>query len=165
VPPRWAGVKFFNVYGPNEFHKGSQASLVPQVYARAREGEAYPLFRSHNPNYADGAQKRDFVFVDDCCDVMIWLLKDARVNGLFNLGTGQARTFRDLTAAVYAAAGKPLAIVFRDTPEDIRAQYQYFTQARMERLRAAGYVKPFTSLEDGVTRTVAHFLSQPDPYR
>jgi ADP-L-glycero-D-manno-heptose 6-epimerase len=165
APPRWAGLKFFNVYGPNEFHKGSQASLVPQVYARARKGEPYPLFRSHNPDYADGEQKRDFIFVDDCCDVMIWLLQDARVNGLFNLGTGQARTFRDLAAAVYAAAGQPLAIVFRDTPEDIRAQYQYFTQARMERLRVAGYARPFTSLEDGVTRTVAQFLSQPDPYR
>jgi ADP-L-glycero-D-manno-heptose 6-epimerase len=96
---------------------------------------------------------------------MIWLMEDARTSGLFNLGTGQARTFHDLAAAVYSAAKQPLAITFRDTPQDIRAQYQYFTQARMERLRAAGYAKPFTTLEDGVARTIDRYLSQPDPYR
>ncbi|MGZ6253707.1 MAG: ADP-glyceromanno-heptose 6-epimerase [Candidatus Binataceae bacterium] len=164
-PPRWAGLKFFNVYGPNELHKGSQASLVPQIYARARNGESYALFRSHNPDYADGAQARDFIFVDDCCEAMIWLMVEARTSGIFNLGTGKARTFQDMAAAVYASARRPLAITFRDTPQDIRAQYQYFTQARMERLRAAGYAKPFTSLEDGVAQTIERYLSQPDPYR
>ncbi len=165
APPRWAGLKFFNVYGPNEFHKGSQASLVPQVYPVAARGEAYTLFRSHNPLYADGEQKRDFIFVDDCCDAMLWLMFEGRTRGIFNLGTGLARTFLDLAAAVYRAAGQPLNITFRDTPQDIRAQYQYFTEARMARLRAAGYPRPFTALEDGVAITIERYLSQPDPYR
>ena len=165
APPRWAGLKFFNVYGPNEFHKGSQASLVPQVYPVAAKGDAFPLFKSHNPAFADGAQSRDFIFVDDCCDAMIWLMTEARTSGLFNLGTGHARSFLDLAGAVYAAAGQPLNITFRDTPQDIRGQYQYFTQARMARLRAAGYTRPFTPLSDGVAVTVKQYLSQPDPYR
>ncbi len=164
-PPRWAGLKFFNVYGPNEFHKGSQASLVPQVYPAAAKGEAYTLFRSHNPLYADGEQKRDFVFVEDCCEVMLWLMSEARTSHIFNLGTGLARTFLDLAGAVYRAAGHQPNITFRDTPQDIRAQYQYFTEARMTRLRTAGYTKPFTALEDGVAITVERYLSQADPYR
>ena len=165
APPLWAGLKFFNVYGPNEFHKGSQASLVPQIYPKAVATEPYALFKSHNPDYADGGQLRDFVFVDDCCDVMLWLSRHASASGLYNLGTGKARSFMDLAAAVYRAAGREPLITFRDTPTDIRRQYQYFTQARMDRLRAAGYVKPFTSLEDGVAATVRNYLSQPDPYR
>ncbi len=164
APPRWAGVKFFNVYGPNEFHKGSQASLVPQVHARAAKGEAYPLFRSHNPAYADGGQMRDFIFVEDCCDVMLWLYELAPANGIFNLGTGKARSFIDLAGAVYRALGREPVIAWRDTPADIRGQYQYFTEARMDRLRGLGYTAPFTSLEDGVAKTVK-ILSQPDPYR
>jgi ADP-L-glycero-D-manno-heptose 6-epimerase len=164
APPRWAGVKFFNVYGPNEFHKGPQASLVPQVFAKASKGEPYPLFRSHNPAYADGGQSRDFIFVEDCCEVLLWLYELAPANGIFNLGTGKARSFLDLASAVYRALGKEPAIVWRDTPEDIRGQYQYFTEARMERLRGLGYNAPFTPLEDGVTKTV-NILSQPDPYR
>ena len=165
APPRWAGLKFFNVYGPNEFHKGSQASLVPQIYPVAARGQSYTLFRSHNPRYADGEQKRDFIFVDDCCDAMLWLMFEGRKSGLFNLGTGLARTFLDLAAAVYQAAGQPLNVAFRDTPQDIRGQYQYFTEARMARLRAAGYTKPFTALENGVATTIERYLSQPDPYR
>ena len=169
-PPRWAGLKFFNVYGPNEFHKGSQSSLVSQMYPAAAKGEPYTLFRSHNPAYADGEQLRDFIFVDDCCDVMIWLMLEARnfdggAGALFNLGSGRARTFLDLAAAVYGAAGQPLLVNFRDTPQDIRGQYQYFTEAKMDRLRAAGYAKAFTTLEDGVQTTIARALSQPDPYR
>ena len=164
-PPQWAGLKFFNVYGPNEFHKGSQASLVPQIYPKAAAGEAYPLFRSHHPDYVDGGQLRDFIFVDDCCDVMLWLLEHKAANGLFNLGTGRARSFMDLAAAVYRAAGRAPNVTFRDTPADIRDQYQYFTQAPMDRLRRLGYVTPFTPLEDGVAATVRNFLSQPDPYR
>lgn len=164
TPPTWAGLKFFNVYGPNEFHKGAQASLVPQVYAKAKADAAFALFRSHHPDYADGEQKRDFIFVDDCCDVMLWLQRAESVHGLFNLGTGGARTFRDLATAVYTTAGRTPQIVYRDTPEDIRDQYQYFTQARMERLRAAGYQKTFTTLEDGVDQTV-RILSHSDPYR
>jgi ADP-L-glycero-D-manno-heptose 6-epimerase len=165
APPHWAGLKFFNVYGANEFHKGSQASLVPQIYPKAAAGEAYPLFKSHNPAYPDGGQLRDFVFVEDCCDVMLWLLETPSATGLFNLGTGKARSFLDLAGAVYRAAGRDPMITFRDTPADIRDQYQYFTQARMDRLRQAGYARPFTSLEDGVTKTVQSYLSQPDPYR
>jgi ADP-L-glycero-D-manno-heptose 6-epimerase len=164
-PPRWAGLKFFNVFGPNEFHKGSQASLVPQIYPRAAKGEACTLFRSHNPAYADGEQKRDFIFVDDCCDAMLWLMFESGTSALFNLGTGRARTFLDLAAAVYASAKRPLVVAYRDTPQDIRDQYQYFTEARMERLRAAGYAKPFTDLADGIAFTVERYLSQADPYR
>jgi ADP-L-glycero-D-manno-heptose 6-epimerase len=164
APPRWAGVKFFNVYGPNEFHKDSQASLVPQVFAKAVKGEPYPLFRSHNPAYADGGQLRDFIFVEDCCEVLLWLFELAPANGIFNLGTGKARSFLDLASAVYRALGKEPSITWRDTPEDIRGQYQYFTEARMDRLRALGYTAPFTPLEDGVAKTVK-ILSQPDPYR
>jgi ADP-L-glycero-D-manno-heptose 6-epimerase len=165
TPPVWAGLKFFNVYGPNEFHKGSQASLVPQIYGKAANGAPYPLFRSHNPEYPDGGQKRDFVFVDDCCDVMIWLAEQEKIGHLFNLGTGAARTFLDLATAVYNATNAPPQITYRDTPPDIRDQYQYFTEARMDRLRAAGYLKPFTKLEDGVAATVQNYLSQNDPYR
>lgn len=164
APPAWAGLKFFNVYGANEFHKGTQASLVPQIYPRAAKGEAYPLFRSHNGAYPDGGQLRDFVFVEDCCDVMLWLM-DNPPNAILNLGTGKARSFLDLAGAVYRAAGREPAIAWRDTPADIRHQYQYFTQARMDRLRAAGYPRPFTSLEAGVAATVQKYLSQPDPYR
>jgi len=164
APPRWAGLKFFNVYGPNEFHKGPQASLVPQVFAKAMANEPFALFRSHNPAYPDGGQMRDFVYVDDCCDVMLWLYEHAQTNAIFNLGTGAARSFLDLTRAVYAAAGQEPRLAWRDTPADIRDQYQYFTQARMDRLRTAGYAQPFTSLEDGVAKTV-QILSQPDPYR
>ena len=164
APPRWAGVKFFNVYGPNEFHKGPQASLVPQVFARAAKGEPYPLFRSHNPAYADGGQMRDFIFVEDCCDVLLWLFERAPASGIFNLGTGKARSFLDLAHAVYLALGQEPKIAWRDTPEDIRAQYQYFTEARMDRLRSLGYAAPFTGLEDGVAKTV-RILSRSDPYR
>lgn len=164
APPRWAGVKFFNVYGPNEFHKGTQASLVPQVFAKAVRGEAFPLFRSHNPAYADGGQLRDFIFVEDACETLVWLHQLAPANGIFNLGTGKARSFLDLAGAVYAALDRAPLITWRDTPEDIRGQYQYFTEARMERLRGLGYTAPFTGLEEGVAKTVK-ILSQPDPYR
>ncbi len=164
-PPLWAGLKFFNVYGANEFHKGSQASLVPQIYPKAAAGEAYALFRSHNPDYADGEQLRDFIYVDDCCDVMLWLAGTRPKSGLYNLGTGTARSFKDLAAAVYRASGHQPNITYRDTPADIRGQYQYFTEAEMGRLRAAGYTKAFTTLEEGVTATVQKYLSQPDPYR
>jgi ADP-L-glycero-D-manno-heptose 6-epimerase len=165
VPPQWAGLKFFNVYGPNEFHKGTQASLVPQIYPVAARGEAYSLFKSHRADYPDGGQKRDFIFVDDCCDIILWLLDHPQVSGLFNVGTGAARTFLDLAAAVYAGARQPLKITYRDTPVPLRAHYQYFTEAVMDRLRTVGYTKPFTTLEDGVARTVVDYLSQPDPYR
>lgn len=164
-PPQFAGLKFFNVYGPNEYHKGNQQSVVAQVYPHAKEDGAYQLFRSHNPKYKDGGQLRDFIWVGDVVNVMMWLLDNPQVSGIFNVGTGTARTFIDLASTVYGALGKQPKIKFQDTPVAIRDKYQYFTQANMERLRAAGYDKPFTSLEDGVTQYVQHFLDQPDRYR
>lgn len=163
-PPQWAGLKFFNVYGPNEYHKGSMKSVVAHVYPHAAKGGPVSLFRSHNARYPDGGQMRDFVYVGDCVRVVRWLLDNPSVSGLFNLGTGEARTFLDLTKAVFAALNRAPAIEYVDTPADIRDRYQYFTQARMERLRAAGYTAPFTCLEDGVGHYVRDYLSKDDPY-
>ena len=164
VPPQWAGLKFFNVYGPNEYHKGGQQSVVAQVYPQADNNNAAHLFRSHRHGIADGGQLRDFIYVDDVVDIMMWLLDHPDVSGLFNVGTGKARSFLDLASAVYRALGKEPRIKFIDTPLSIRDKYQYFTEAKMDRLRAAGYTKPFTSLEEGVTRYVQQFLTG-DPYR
>lgn len=165
APPQWVGLKFFNVYGPNEYHKGPMQSVVAQKYPLVASNQPVTLFRSHHPDYQDGGQQRDFVFVDDCVDVMLWLLEHRRVSGLFNLGSGKARSFADLARAIAAAAGQPSRIEFIPTPEAIRPNYQYFTEARMDKLRAAGYTKPFTSLEDGVRRYVEGYLSRPDRYR
>lgn len=165
APPQWVGLKFFNVYGPNEYHKGAMRSVVAQNYERVRAGEPVRLFRSHRPEYADGEQRRDFIYVRDCVDVVLWLLERPAVNGLFNLGTGQARTFLDLAAAMFAAVGRPPRIEMIDMPEALRARYQYRTEAPMARLRAAGYDKPFTTLEDGVADYVRRYLEGPDPYR
>lgn len=164
-PPQWAGLKFFNVYGPNEYHKGRMSSVVSQVYPIAREDEACTLFKSHHPDYQDGGQLRDFIWVGDCVDIVLWLLDNPEVNGLFNCGTGKARSFADLARAVYAALGKEPQINYVDTPEDIRDKYQYFTEARMDRLAAAGYSKPMTSLEEGVATYVKSYLHSDDPYR
>jgi ADP-L-glycero-D-manno-heptose 6-epimerase len=152
-------------YGPNEYHKGTQRSVAAQVYQRAAKGEAATLFKSHNPKYKDGGQLRDFIWVGDCVDVMVWLYENPKINGLFNVGTGKARSFHDLAKGVFKSLGKEPNIQFIDTPENIRAQYQYFTEAKMERLRTAGYNKPFTELEDGIDMYVKKFLSQPDPYK
>ena len=165
MPPQWAGLKFFNVYGPNEFHKGSQKSVVAQVYPHAEAGGPAHLFRSHNPDYPDGGQLRDFVWVDDVVQIMLWLLDHPKVNGLFNAGTGKARSFLDLATAVYRALGKEPQIRYVDTPIELRPRYQYFTQARMERLRAAGYDRPFAALEDGVGVYVTRYLAAADRYR
>lgn len=165
VPAQWAGLKFFNVYGPNEYHKGDMQSVVARSYRAAASGEEVGLFKSCRPDVADGEQKRDFVFVDDCVQVVLWLLDNPSVNGLFNVGTGEARSFADLIRALFSALDLPTRIAFHDMPEAIRNQYQYFTQARMDRLRAAGYARPFASVEDGVGVYVKRYLSQPDPYR
>ena len=165
MPPQWVGLKFFNVYGPNEYHKGAQQSVVSQIFPQVESGAPAHLFRSHRPDYPDGGQKRDFIWVEDVVAVMSWLVDHPEVNGVFNLGTGTARTFADLAAALYNAMGKEPYIKYVDTPLAIRDKYQYFTEARMQRLRAAGYSRPFTSLEDGVAAYVSHFLSQPDRYR
>ncbi len=163
-PPQWVGLKFFNVYGPNEYHKDAMKSVVAQLFPRASSGEPARLFRSHNPNYPDGGQMRDFVWVGDCVDVMLWFLDHPRLSGLFNMGTGKARSFADLAAAVYRALDRSPRIEYIDTPFEIRDKYQYFTEARMERLRQAGYRQPFTELEDGVGRYVRDFLAAADPY-
>ena len=165
APRQWAGLKFFNVYGPNEYHKGSMRTVVAHTFPRAVAGEAVPLFRSYNAKFADGGQLRDFIYVRDCADVVAWLLKTPSVSGLFNLGTGKARTFSDLARAMFAALNRKPNIVYVDMPAELREKYQYFTEARMERLRAAGYVTPFTGLEDGVSDYVQRYLSASDPYR
>ncbi|KQY64934.1 MULTISPECIES: ADP-glyceromanno-heptose 6-epimerase [unclassified Brevundimonas] len=165
APAQWAGLKFFNVYGPNEYHKGGMKSVVAQIWPRVQADQPVTLFRSHNPNYADGGQMRDFVFVDDVVDMVEWLLETPEVSGVFNAGSGQARSFLDLANATFAAAGKTPRIEYVDTPESIRDKYQYFTEARMERVREAGFSGQSTPLEEGVRRYVQDFLATADPYR
>ncbi|MFC7551442.1 ADP-glyceromanno-heptose 6-epimerase [Pseudoroseomonas wenyumeiae] len=164
APPQWAGLKFFNVYGPNEFHKGRMASVVLHKFRQIMSDMPATLFRSDREGIADGEQLRDFVHVDDCVEVMLWLLDNPQVSGLFNVGTGTARSFLDLTRAIYAALGKEPEISFVDMPIDLEGKYQYYTQARMDRLRAAGFTGAATGLEDGVARYVQRYLTQPDPY-
>ena len=164
TPPQWAGLKFFNVYGPNEYHKEGQISVALKNWREVAGGGAAVLFRSHHPDYQDGGQLRDFVWVGDCVDVMLWLYETPHVSGLFNVGAGKARSFADLARAVYAARREEPDIRYVDTPLNIRRQYQYFTEARMERLRAAGYAKPFTELEKGVGNYVRDYLETDDPY-
>jgi ADP-L-glycero-D-manno-heptose 6-epimerase len=163
-PPQWAGLKFFNVYGPNEYHKAHMISVVKVKHDEIAAGGRPRLFRSDRSEIADGDQKRDFIWVGDVVDVMLWLLDTPAVSGLFNLGTGVARSYRDLATAVCAASGVAPAIEFVDMPASLRGQYQSFTQAEMSRLRAAGYPGQFTSLEDGIAQYVRGFLTRPDPY-
>jgi ADP-L-glycero-D-manno-heptose 6-epimerase len=164
-PRQWAGVKFFNVYGPNEYHKGDMASVAYHTHARVKRGDKARLFRSHDPKYKDGGQMRDFVWVGDCVDVLLWLYDNPDKEGLFNIGSGKARSFLDLMDAVYKALGRAPEIEWVDMPRDIRARYQYFTEAKIDRLRASGYRKPTTTLEDGVATYVRDFLETADPYR
>ena len=164
-PPQWAGLKFFNVYGPNEYHKGPMISVVKVKHDEVAAGGAPRLFRSDRPDVADGQQKRDFIWVDDVVDVMSWLFDTPSVSGLFNLGTGVARSYLDLAHAVCDAAGAPRRVEFIDMPAKLRGQYQSFTEAPMARLRAAGYAGQFTPLEEGVRRYVQDHLARPDPYR
>ncbi len=154
------GIKFFNVYGPNEYHKGDMASVVFKAFNQIRETGRVRLFRSHREDYGDGEQKRDFVYIRDVLEMMIWLWQHPRVNGLFNAGSGRARTFLDLAAATFQAMGKAPRIEFIDMPEDIRDRYQYFTEAPMDKLRAAGYDRPATSLEEGVRDYVQNYLAR-----
>ena len=165
IPRQWAGLKFFNVYGPNEYHKGGQRSVAHQIFESAAAGRPVRLFKSHNPSYGDGGQMRDFVWVGDCVAVVQWLLAHPNISGLYNMGTGKARSFDDLARTVFAAMEATPNIEYIDTPPEIRERYQYFTEARMERLRAAGYDAPFTSLEDGVAAYVRNYLAADDPYR
>ncbi len=163
-PPQWAGLKFFNVYGPNEYHKGGMVSVVKVKHDEVKAGLAPRLFRSDRADLADGAQARDFIWVGDVVDVVLWLLDTPAVCGLFNLGTGQARTYLDLAHAVCRAAGAAERVEFIPMPAALRGQYQSFTEAPMERLRAAGYAGQFSPLERGVERYVREYLAMPDPY-
>jgi ADP-L-glycero-D-manno-heptose 6-epimerase len=164
-PRQWAGLKFFNVYGPNEYHKGKMISVVKVKYDEIAADQAPTLFRSDREGIADGAQRRDFIWVGDVVDVMLWLLEHPQVNGLYNLGTGTSRSYLDLAYAVCDAVGAPRRAQFIDMPASLRGQYQSFTEAKMERLRAAGYSRPFTTLEEGVRRYVQDFLVRGRMYR
>lgn len=177
-PPFWAGLKFFNVYGPNEYHKGRMASVIFHSYNQIKETGKVKLFRSHRPDFQDGQQLRDFIYVKDIASVIWFMIESHRVNespsrrvgdgrdtlntsvksGIYNLGTGKARSFYDLAANTFKAMGKEINIEFIDIPEDIRDKYQYFTEANMAKLKAAGYDKDFTSLEDGVADYVRNYL-------
>jgi ADP-L-glycero-D-manno-heptose 6-epimerase len=165
LPPQWVGLKFFNVFGPNEYHKGEMASLVAKRFHAVKAGKAVRLFKSHRDGIADGEQKRDFIYIDDAVAVLRWLLDTPSVSGIFNVGTGNARSFRDLLTALFRALGRAPEIEYVDMPPEIRDQYQYFTQAKVENLRRAGYNAGFTSLEEGVDRYVRLFLNQADRYR
>lgn len=157
-PPHWYGLKFFNVYGPNEYHKGRMASVIFHAFRQINTTGQVKLFRSHNPAYADGGQLRDFVYVKDVIEVIWFLFKKQPHNGIYNLGSGKARTFADLARATFSALGKEPVIEFIDTPIDIRDKYQYFTEANMQKLQAAGYHREFYSLEDGVSDYVKNYL-------
>ena len=165
APPQWVGLKFFNVYGPNEDHKHSMKSVAAQIWPHVRDGQSVQLFKSYRPDIADGGQLRDFVYVRDVADVVQWLVATPEVSGIYNLGSGKARSFEDLAKAVFAAAGRAPAIEYTPMPPAIREKYQYFTEARMERLRAAGYAGALTPLEEGIADYVGRYLSQPDPHR
>ncbi len=158
-PPFWAGLKFFNVYGPNEYHKDRMASVVFHAYNQIVRTGKVKLFRSHRSDFGDGQQLRDFIYVKDIARVILFLMVAKPVNGLYNLGTGKARSFLDLANGTFKAMHKTPDIEFIDTPEDIRDTYQYYTQAEMQKLRSAGYHHSFTSLEDGIGDYVAHYLS------
>ena len=171
APPLWVGLKFFNVFGPNEHHKGDMMSLVVKNCRKIAAGETIRLFKSHRPDYRDGEQRRDFVYVKDCVAAMLWLWRqgpgadhNGKNSGIYNLGTGEARTFLDLMNAVGAACGVAPKIEYIDIPPEIRPNYQYFTQAAMSRLRQAGYNAPFTPLEAAVRDLVTNHLAQSDPY-
>jgi len=164
TPPFWAGLKFFNVYGPNEYHKSRMASVIIHAFNQITKSKKVKLFKSHKPDFKDGEQLRDFVYVVDVVDVIFYLMKNRPESGIYNLGTGKARTFVDLANATFAAMQIDANIEFIDTPEDIRDKYQYFTEAKMEKLRAAGYNKSFTTLEDGIKDYVVNYLSSETYY-
>ena len=165
IPPQWAGLKFFNVYGPNEYHKGEQMSVVCKLYPQVTAGASARLFKSHHPDYEDGGQLRDFIWVEDCVKVMLWFYDNPNVSGLYNVGTGEARSFKHLAEAIFKAAGLEPKINYIEMPQDLRGKYQYFTEADTQKLRSAGYEEPFKSLEDGVKEYVQSYLSKVDSYR
>jgi ADP-L-glycero-D-manno-heptose 6-epimerase len=156
----WAGLKFFNVYGPNEYHKGRMASVIWHAYNQITKTGKMKLFKSHNPDYKDGEQMRDFVYVKDVAEVCMFLMHHRMNSGIYNLGSGTARTFLDLTKAVFKALNKPEIIDFVDTPADIRDKYQYFTEAKMEKLKGIGYPDKFTDLENGVSDYTKYLIAR-----
>ena len=165
TPKQYVGLKFFNVYGPNEYHKGGQKSVIAHIFPVVKADQEVKLFKSYHPKYKDGQQLRDFVWVGDIVSVILWMLKHPQVNGIFNIGTGQARSFYDLAAATFKAMGKEPKIGFKEMPETLREKYQYYTQADLTNLRTAGYTQPMTSLEEGIRQYVQDYLNQPDQYR
>jgi len=164
APPFWAGLKFFNVYGPNEYHKERMASVILHAFGQINRTKKVNLFKSHNPKFKDGEQLRDFIYVLDIVDVIFFLMKNKPESGIYNLGTGKARTFVDLATATFSALQLDSKIEFIDTPTDIRDKYQYFTEAKMEKLIEAGYDKPFTSLEAGINDYVVNYLVNNEYY-
>lgn len=164
APPQWYGFKFFNVYGPNEYHKDRMASVALHSFNQFRELGTVKLFKSNIPEYADGMQLRDFVYVKDAAAIVAHFLNHRGKSGIFNIGTGQARAFKDLAMAVMNSMGKKPSITYIDMPQDLHGKYQYFTQANVAKLREAGYAEPFHSLEDGVSDYVQNYLMQADPY-
>ena len=165
LPPQWAGLKFFNVFGPNEYHKGTMMSVLARRFDDIKAGRPVQLFKSHREGIADGDQRRDFIYVDDVVRVMMWLLATPGVSGIFNVGTGKARSFRDMMLSAYAALGAAANIRYVDMPETIRGSYQYFTEGDVDRLRRAGYNGGFTALEDAVGTYVRDYLDRADRFR
>jgi ADP-L-glycero-D-manno-heptose 6-epimerase len=169
-PPKWAGLKFFNVYGPNEYHKARMASVIFHSYNQIKENGFVKLFKSHKPEFEDGGQLRDFIYVKDVLKICFWFLEcwqnkaETFISGIYNVGTGKARTFDDLVNATFSALDKRTEIKYIDMPEDIRNTYQYFTQATMGKIRSAGYSQPFYSLEEGVDDYVRNYLSKQKVY-
>ena len=163
-PPFWAGFKFFNVFGPNEYHKSRMASVVFHAFNQIKETGEMKLFKSHKIEYKDGEQLRDFIYVKDVCDVLFFMMKHKKDSGIYNLGIGKARTFNDLADATFSALNKIRNISFIDTPEDIREKYQYFTQGDMQKLKSIGYKKPFSTLENGVKDYVKSYLIKGEYY-
>ena len=165
TPKQYVGLKFFNVYGPNEYHKGGQKSVIAHIFPLVKDDQEVKLFKSYNPKYKDGEQLRDFVWVGDVVNVILWALQNPQVNGIYNVGTGQARSFYDLAKATWAAMGKDPKIGFKDMPETLKDKYQYYTQADLTHLRAAGFTQPMTSLEEGVRQYVQNYLAKQDTYK
>jgi len=159
-----AGLKFFNVFGPNEYHKGDMKSVVCKAYAQIKETGKLKLFKSYHPDYGHGEQKRDFVYVKDCVEIMAWLLEHPEVNGIFNVGTGKARSWNELARAVFTALNLPVNIEYIEMPETLKGKYQYFTQAEMTKLKQAGWQEEFTSLEEAVADYVQNYLAKDYPY-
>lgn len=164
APPFWAGLKFFNVYGPNEYHKGRMASVIWHSFNQVKKDGQVKLFKSHRPDFKDGQQLRDFVYVKDVLNVCDWLMQNKPASGIYNLGTGKARAFEDLVKATFAGLDKPDKINFIDMPEDIRDKYQYFTEADMHKLKDAGYSQSFFSLEKGIDDYVRNYLAKGEYY-